>query len=242
MKKFLLILTSLALLSGCSFLSKKPVEKLIPKTDVELTGNGFQVFRLGSDIKLVMVQNPDNTSDWMIRASVPLMKVSDKPLGEMAIDVNLLDDSGMKVRDGFTLSAEDLINLIPKYNAEKDVEKNIIFSASEDSRKYFSYKEAADMLERTKSLAMNVSMLQTEAEIKAEQQKKEPLTFNSLMENDGLKKIDVTAGDKMDPNIHMAVSYEDNDEFGSEEIIEVLKNGYRMGDRVIEPAIVRVAR
>ena len=66
--------------------------------------------------------------------------------------------------------------------------------------------------------------------------------FNSVLENDGLKKIDVKAGDKLDPNIHMAVSYEDNDEFGSEEIIEVLKNGYRMGDKVIEPAIVRVAR
>ena len=66
--------------------------------------------------------------------------------------------------------------------------------------------------------------------------------FNSILENDGLKKIDVKAGDKLDPNIHMAVSYEENDEFGSEEIIEVLKNGYRMGDKVIEPAIVRVAR
>ena len=66
--------------------------------------------------------------------------------------------------------------------------------------------------------------------------------FNSVLENDGLKKIDVKAGDKLDPNIHMAVSYEDNDEFGSEEIIEVLKNGYRMGDKVVEPAIVRVAK
>ncbi len=186
MKKFLLILTTFTLVSGCSFMSKKPVEKLIPKTDVELTGNGFQVFRLGSDVKLVMVQNPDNTSDWMIRASVPLLKISDKPLGEMAIDVNLLDASGMKVRDGFMLSAEDLINLIPKYNADKDVEKNIIFSASEDSRKYFSYKEAADMLERTKSLAMNVALLQTDAEIKAEKQKNEPLTLNSLFEKYGV--------------------------------------------------------
>jgi len=66
--------------------------------------------------------------------------------------------------------------------------------------------------------------------------------FRSVLENDGLKKIEVKAGDKLDPNIHLAVSYEENDEFGSEEIIEVLKNGYRMGDRVIEPAVVRVAR
>ena len=160
MKKYLLILATLALLSSCSFLSKKPVEKLVPKTDVELTGDGYQIFRLGADVRMVMVQNPDNASDWMVRASVPLMKISEKPIGNLAIDVNLLDASGMKVRDGFVLSAEDLINLIPKYNAEKNVEKNIIFSASEDSRKYFTYKEAADLLERTKSLAMNVTQLQ----------------------------------------------------------------------------------
>ena len=66
--------------------------------------------------------------------------------------------------------------------------------------------------------------------------------FQSLLENDGLKQIDVKAGDKLDPNIHMAVSSEDSDEFGSAEIIEVLQNGYRIGDKIIRPAIVRVAR
>ena len=66
--------------------------------------------------------------------------------------------------------------------------------------------------------------------------------FHSLLENDGLKKIEVKAGDKLDPNIHMAVSSEDSEEYGSEEIIEVLQNGYRIGDKIIRPAIVRVAR
>jgi molecular chaperone GrpE len=66
--------------------------------------------------------------------------------------------------------------------------------------------------------------------------------FNSLLENDGLTKIDVKAGDKLDPNIHLAVSSEDSDEYGSDEIIEVLQNGYRMGDKIVRPAMVRVAR
>ena len=66
--------------------------------------------------------------------------------------------------------------------------------------------------------------------------------FSSILENDGLKKIEVKAGDKLDPNMHLAVSAEDSDEFGSDEIIEVLQNGYRMGDKIIRPAMVRVAR
>ena len=66
--------------------------------------------------------------------------------------------------------------------------------------------------------------------------------FNSVLENDGLTKINVKAGDKLDPNIHLAVSSEDSDEYGSDEIIEVLQNGYRMGEKIVRPAMVRVAR
>ncbi len=66
--------------------------------------------------------------------------------------------------------------------------------------------------------------------------------FSSLLENDGLTKIDVKPGDKLDPNMHLAVSSEDSDEFGSDEIIEVLQNGYRMGEKIVRPAMVRVAR
>ena len=185
MKKVLILLAAVVLVAGCS--SKKPVEVQIPKQNVELTGNGFQVFRLGADFKMVMVQNPDKSDEWMIRASVPLMKVAENALGETAINVNLLDESGMKVRDGFVLVAEDLGDLIPKYNAEKNVEKTIIFSADEDSRKYFTYKEAADMLNRTKSVAMNVSLLESKPAVAAGAEKKgEPVTVNALMEKYGV--------------------------------------------------------
>ena len=194
MKKVLSLLTVLVLLAGCS--NKQPVEVQIPKQNVELTGNGFQIFRLGADLKLVMVQNPDKADEWMIRGSVPLMKVSESQLAETAIDVNLLDESGMKVRDGFVLTAEDLVNLIPKYNAEQNVEKTIVFSAAEGSRKYFAYKEAAELLNRTKSVAMNVNVVEAQPEVavetapaaqpKAAEKKAEPVTFKSLMSKYGV--------------------------------------------------------
>lgn len=192
MKKVLLLLTALVLVAGCAT-EKKPVEVLIPKQNVELTGNGFQIFRLGADLKLVTVQNPDKADEWMIRGSVPLMKVSEDLLAETAIDVNLLDENGMKVRDGFVLTAEELVNLIPKFNAEKNVEKNIVFSAAEGSRKYFSYKEASDLLNAVKSVAMNVNVVQQQPEVAVEQvaaekkaEKKEPVTFKSLMSKYGI--------------------------------------------------------
>lgn len=192
MKKILLLLTVLVLVVSCAT-EKKPVEVQIPKQNVELTGNGFQIFRLGADLKLVTVQNPDKADEWMIRGSVPLMKVSEDLLAETAIDVNLLDENGMKLRDGFVLTAEDLVNLIPKYNAENNVEKNIVFSAAEGSRKYFTYKEAADLVNAVKSVAMNVNVVQQQPEVAVEQvaaekkaEQKEPVTFKSLMSKYGI--------------------------------------------------------
>ena len=186
MRKLFIVLAAFMLVMSCS--TKKPVEVQIPQENVELTGNGFQIFQLAGDLKMVLVQNPDNGDEWMIRASAPLMKVSEDPLGAAAITVNLLDENGMKLRDDFFLSAEELDNLIPKFNAEKDVENNIVFSASEDSRKYFSYKEAADLLSRTRSVAMNVSLLQSLPAVQTvvDQKKDEPVTFNSLMEKHGI--------------------------------------------------------
>lgn len=195
MKKTLLFVATLALAVACNS-AKEPVEKLIPKTDVELTGNGFEIFRLGSDVRLVTVQNPDDADEWTIRASVPLMKMSEAPITETEIMINLLDASGMKVRDGFSLKAEDLIDLVPKFNAEKNVEKNIVFSYAGDGKKYFGYKEAVEMLDKVKALTMNVNVVEAVPVAKVEPEKKaekkaeapKPLTLNSLLAKYDIKR------------------------------------------------------
>ena len=45
-----------------------------------------------------------------------------------------------------------------------------------------------------------------------------------------------------DPNLHEAVSYEDNETHSEGEIIGELRKGYQIGNRVIRPALVRVAK
>lgn len=58
---------------------------------------------------------------------------------------------------------------------------------------------------------------------------------------DGVKMID-TDGKYFDPNLHEAISHEDSPDHESGQIIEVVQAGYMLGDRVIRPARVRVAR
>jgi molecular chaperone GrpE len=49
-------------------------------------------------------------------------------------------------------------------------------------------------------------------------------------------------GQPFDPNLHEAVTQEDSDDHESGQIIDVVKQGYLIGDRVLRPALVRVAR
>jgi molecular chaperone GrpE len=45
-----------------------------------------------------------------------------------------------------------------------------------------------------------------------------------------------------DPTLHEAISHEVSPDHGSGEIIEVVQQGYMLGDRVLRPALVRVAQ
>ena len=63
----------------------------------------------------------------------------------------------------------------------------------------------------------------------------------SIMENEGVSIME-SDGKDFDPNLHEAVSSEESDEHESGEIIETLQKGYLIGDRVLRPAMVRVAR
>ncbi len=62
------------------------------------------------------------------------------------------------------------------------------------------------------------------------------------IKNQGVERLDVKPGDEFDPTIHEAVTQEENPDFKEGQIIEVIQPGYRIADRIIRPAMVRVAR
>jgi molecular chaperone GrpE len=63
----------------------------------------------------------------------------------------------------------------------------------------------------------------------------------NAIEAEGVKRMEDCDG-VFDPNRHEAISYEDNPDHPSGQIIEVVQPGYLIGDRVLRPALVRVAR
>ena len=63
----------------------------------------------------------------------------------------------------------------------------------------------------------------------------------AAFEADGVKPI-ATEGEFFDPSLHEAISQEDHPDLESGQIIGVVQTGYLMGERVLRPARVRVAR
>ena len=68
------------------------------------------------------------------------------------------------------------------------------------------------------------------------------MIFNQYGET--LKKLGVEAfgekGEEFDPNIHNAVMHGEDENLPENSISDVFSTGYKMGDRVIRPAIVKV--
>ena len=65
--------------------------------------------------------------------------------------------------------------------------------------------------------------------------------LQAILEAEGLKRIEAE-GAAFDPNFHEAITYESADGQESGRVIAVVQNGYMLGDYVVRPAMVRVAK
>ena len=64
--------------------------------------------------------------------------------------------------------------------------------------------------------------------------------FCTTMEKLGVEKIEAL-GKTFDPSLHNAVMHVDDEQKGENEIVEVFQEGFRLGDKVIRFAMVKVA-
>ncbi len=65
--------------------------------------------------------------------------------------------------------------------------------------------------------------------------------LQAILEAEGLTLIE-TEGQSFDPLLHEAVTYEESEEHDEGQIIGEVQRGYKLGDRVLRPALVRVAK
>jgi molecular chaperone GrpE len=65
--------------------------------------------------------------------------------------------------------------------------------------------------------------------------------LQNILDIENVERIEAE-GQAFDPRLHEAVTHEESDDHEPGEVIGVVRNGFRIGDRVIRPAMVRVAR
>ncbi|MGQ9814274.1 MAG: nucleotide exchange factor GrpE [Candidatus Roseilinea sp.] len=63
-----------------------------------------------------------------------------------------------------------------------------------------------------------------------------------VLESEGVKPIEVAPNMLFDPTLHEAISHDEAEGIDSGHIIEEIQKGYKLGDRVIRPTLVRVAK
>jgi molecular chaperone GrpE len=60
--------------------------------------------------------------------------------------------------------------------------------------------------------------------------------------NKNIHAIEIMPGDDFDPGFQEAISHEEHPSFTDGQVIEVVQTGYKINDRIIRPALVRVAK
>lgn len=65
--------------------------------------------------------------------------------------------------------------------------------------------------------------------------------FQTFLEKNNIKKININIGDDFNPNFHQALELKKSDEFDSNKILEVIQTGYSLDDKLLRPSLVIVS-
>ena len=157
------------------------------------------------------------------------------PLSEYAAQLEEIDHLNQKAdefSDGWQRERADFANYRKRMSRDLDNQK--LNNKIEIINKYLTIK---DDLER--AIKNMPESLFDEPWIDGIQLINQKLS--NILEGEGIQPIPAD-GLAFDPEVHEAISHEDTNEIESGFIIEVVQQGYTIGDRIVRPSQVRVAK
>jgi len=119
----------------------------------------------------------------------------------------------------------------------------------EDARAYGISRFARDVLDIADNLQRALDAVPADTRAAADPGLKALLegveltekSLHSALEKNGVKKFD-PAGQKFDPNVHQAMYEVPDESVPSGTVVHVVQAGYMIGDRILRPALVGVAK
>jgi molecular chaperone GrpE len=151
--------------------------------------------------------------------------------------------------DAARAEAADLRDRLLRALAETENTRRRAEREKQDASQYAVTKFARDMLQIADNFARALAAAPAELRAAADPQIKAVLegveaTERQLlqtMERHGVAVID-TADGKFDPNLHQAIAEVPGGDKPAGSIVDVVQSGYKIGDRLLRPAMVTVAR
>lgn len=160
MKKYVLsacvAITSIICIS-CS--GGKSIEKIVPVSNVEITGNGADYISINGDVKLYMVKSSQSEKYWSIRATVPIenRKVVSGAFSVKS-ELNLLDENYSKIDDHYSMYIQDAPTFSSLLKSEVGTNKMIAFQPIWESLSYKEYKTVVDIIEKSQNITLNLEI------------------------------------------------------------------------------------
>lgn len=172
-----------------------------------------------------------------VKAAEP--EATEKPEAAAAPDpLELAKAENAELRDKYLRLAAEMDNL--RRRTERDVR---------DAKSYSVAGFARDMLAVSDNLRRALDAIPVEARESAdaglaaliEGVEMTERSMLAALERHGVKKLDPT-GQKFDPNFHQAMFEVPNAEVPNNTVVQVVQAGYTIGERVLRPAMVGVAK
>jgi molecular chaperone GrpE len=164
--------------------------------------------------------------------TVPMIALSIEEYDKMKQELELAQQQARDYSDGWTRERADFSNFRRRIEREQ-----VQMTQTLTGQIIKKYLVIMDDLER----ALKNRPASGEGAAWAEGLELVVRKLQTLLENEGVVRIQAD-NMEFDPAIHEAISHEESPDHASGQIIEVVQQGYMIGDRILRAALVRVAR
>ena len=151
----------------------KSIEKMIPASKVEITGNGAEFISITDDVKIYTVPDSDNNKYWSIRATVPIENraiIDGNP--DISANLDLLDGNHSQIDDDYGMGIQDDELFASLLKSDIGTQKMIAFIPIWENISYHKYKTIADFMERAENITITLK-------ITTEQQDNQTIVHNN---------------------------------------------------------------
>ena len=156
--------------------------------------------------------------------------------GDLSTQLEAANEEIVKLKDAFLRARAEEENV--RRRSEKEIANSRKFAVEGFAREMLNVRDSLKLacaIEIAEDADESVKRIHEGVEITLKQ-------LDSALSKFSLTEISPQVGDKLDPNLHQAMSMVDSDEVESGCIINVVQAGFQLHDRLLRPAMVVVAK